>query len=159
MSNRTPGEQHASLCKKCSWQACACPCTGVHAAAHHPRPPPADMPHGYEGAAALLQNLPRHPSAPAVLIPLKHSAPERSAGALYIATHDRTEPPADQVVTTEKMNVLRRQFHQREEARKRSSPVDDDREPPRKASRLSGAWATGASSDGEVLPLPGPGPS
>ena len=114
-------------------------------------------------ASALLQNLPRHPSAPLMLSAVKQTAPERTAATLYIATHDRTEPPADQVVTTERMNALMRQFHQREESRARerqkraisSSPADDDREPARKASRKNAATATDEGSDGEALPRSG----
>ena len=37
---------------------------------------------------------------------------------VYIATHDRTQPPADQVVTTERQNILLRQFHARNESRR-----------------------------------------
>jgi DET1- and DDB1-associated protein 1 len=115
------------------------------------------------GACALLQNLPRHPSAPSMLSAVKQTAPERTAATLYIATHDRTEPPADQVVSTERMNALMRQFHQREESRARerqkraisSSPADDDREPARKASRKNAATATDEGSDGEALPRSG----
>ena len=115
------------------------------------------------GASALLQNLPRHPSAPSMLSAVKQTAPERTAATLYIATHDRTEPPADQVVSTERMNALMRQFHQREESRARerqkraisSSPADDDREPARKASRKNAATATDEGSDGEALPRSG----
>jgi hypothetical protein len=69
----------------------------------------------------------------------------------------------DQVVSTERMNALMRQFHQREESRARerqkraisSSPADDDREPARKASRKNAATATDEGSDGEALPRSG----
>ena len=74
-------------------------------------------------AGALLANLPRHRAAPASQFssgstPLR-LVPERSTGALYIATHSRTEPPPDQIVSTEKQNILLRQFHAREEAKSR----------------------------------------
>mmetsp|Transcript_36367 Transcript_36367/g.60263 ORF Transcript_36367/g.60263 Transcript_36367/m.60263 type:complete len:103 (+) Transcript_36367:24-332(+) len=36
----------------------------------------------------------------------------------YLATHERTQPPPDQVVVTEKTNILLRQFHQLAEAKR-----------------------------------------
>ena len=76
---------------------------------------------------AHLANLPRHPSVPAgfaegALAPLR--VPERAASRVYWATHDRTEPPPDQVVTMEKKNILLRQFHTREEKRERQKRAE-----------------------------------
>ena len=67
-------------------------------------------------AFQLLKDLPRHPNAPtegnsARLIP-------DSAKTLFIATYERTQPPASQIVTTERQNILLRQFQQRAETKR-----------------------------------------
>ena len=63
--------------------------------------------------SALLANLPRHPKAPpsAAQNPVRVQA--SLTKALYIATHDRCQPPSDQIVQSERQNVLLRQFHAR----------------------------------------------
>ena len=84
--------------------------------------------------SALLQSLPRRTDGP--LDAAWRSASTRSA--LYIATHARTEPPATQVVTTERQNILLRQFHARAEqhAKKKRGAGDADAPPAkRRASR------------------------
>ena len=66
----------------------------------------------------LLGNLPRHRAAPALDTNILAKPTDRSkATALYIATHDRCEPPENQIVTTDPANILLRQFHARAEAR------------------------------------------
>lgn len=42
----------------------------------------------------------------------------RQPTAVYLATHDRTQPPSDQVITTEKTNILLRSFYQLAEAKR-----------------------------------------
>merc|ERR1719311_925797 len=87
-------------------------------------------------AGSLLRDLPvRNPLA---FSALGKSDPAKSHPVVYYATHDRTQPPSDQVITTEKTNILLRQFHQLAEAKrerlKRSvdSPVEPDAKLPRR---------------------------
>ena len=108
-----------------------------------PMAAPASAPSPSAGAGAasrvatLLHDLPRHRAAPVVtepLRPLQRPAPDGSK--TYIATHDRTQPPASQVVIMEKQNILLRQFYTRA-ARKRSS--EPTREEPHAKRRDSDA--------------------
>eukprot|EP00326_Haptolina_ericina_P003394 CAMPEP_0181208766 /NCGR_PEP_ID=MMETSP1096-20121128/22299_1 /TAXON_ID=156174 ORGANISM="Chrysochromulina ericina, Strain CCMP281" /NCGR_SAMPLE_ID=MMETSP1096 /ASSEMBLY_ACC=CAM_ASM_000453 /LENGTH=77 /DNA_ID=CAMNT_0023299865 /DNA_START=169 /DNA_END=402 /DNA_ORIENTATION=- len=46
---------------------------------------------------------------------------QAAAPPVYFATHAHTQPPDDQVITTEKTNILLRQFQQRADARKRET--------------------------------------
>jgi len=82
--------------------------------------------------SALLANLPRHPKAPpsAAQNPVRVQA--SLTKALYIATHDRCQPPSDQIVQSERQNLLLRQFHARaerqiQERQKRASGEGDER--------------------------------
>ena len=59
----------------------------------------------------FLRDLPRHKAAPAMLVVpaasvLRH---QTSPSKTYVPTHS-TDPPKDQVVKTEKQNVLVREF-------------------------------------------------
>ena len=74
-----------------------------------------------KGRSALLSDLPRHRAAPNVELLAAAKPVQRDNNVtkhVYIATHDRTQPPADQVVTTERQNILLRQFHARNESRR-----------------------------------------
>ena len=70
------------------------------------------------GAAAFVKN------AHAMLLlfsedalrPVQRVTADKSK--LYIATHDRTQPPASQVVRSDAQNVLLRQFHARNDAKR-----------------------------------------
>ena len=79
------------------------------------------------GAGCLLQNLPsRDPMAFAKLLGEADQAkidrkPSQQPAALYFATHDRTQPPSDQVIRTEKTNILLRSFYQLAEAKRERS--------------------------------------
>ena len=71
-----------------------------------------------QGILRALLDLPRHECAPetdgakGMRIAARVQA-SLNAKATYIATHDRCDPPPSQIVTTERQNVLLRQFHAR----------------------------------------------
>ena len=76
----------------------------------------------------LLRDLPRHRAAPPVLDDLPATCVTRDSntnkGKVYIATHQWTQPPANQVISTEKQNILLRQFHARAESKKAKRAAD-----------------------------------
>jgi hypothetical protein len=80
-----------------------------------------------QGVSQLLTNLPKHKAAPhALAIWTKERTVLRvtsrtSTSKTYIATHTRTEPPPDQMITTEKQNIILRQFSMR-----KRSAVDEE---------------------------------
>ena len=84
-----------------------------------------------ELAVRFLSDLPRHRAAPEIqqLRPVQRISPDNTC--TYLATHDRTQPPADQVVTTERQNILLRQFRARAESKKaqKRSAASSDNEP------------------------------
>ena len=73
-----------------------------------------------ERVRALLSDLPRHKAAPANYVPPAGTirAQASSPARTYVATHS-TEPPAGQIVTTETQNILLRQFHAKNDKRKK----------------------------------------
>ena len=77
--------------------------------------------------ARLLHDMPRHPAAPAMsgeaLKPQQRVADDSKT---YLARHERTQPPASQVVTTETQNALLRQFRARAESRQRQKRAIGD---------------------------------
>eukprot|EP00308_Calcidiscus_leptoporus_P004006 CAMPEP_0119375834 /NCGR_PEP_ID=MMETSP1334-20130426/36735_1 /TAXON_ID=127549 /ORGANISM="Calcidiscus leptoporus, Strain RCC1130" /LENGTH=112 /DNA_ID=CAMNT_0007394231 /DNA_START=20 /DNA_END=358 /DNA_ORIENTATION=+ len=66
-------------------------------------------------ASALLRDL---PSNSRCCSQLKQPMERAKAPVTYYATHEHTQPPPDQVVATEKTNILLRQFHQLAEAKR-----------------------------------------
>ena len=64
----------------------------------------------------LLKDLPKHPHAPAAVKPTR-LLPDGSV-TNYIATYERTQPPPSQIVTTERQNILLRQFQARAESKR-----------------------------------------
>ena len=92
--------------------------------------------------SSLLQDLPRHHAAPAIseaLRPVQRIGSDNSK--MYLATHDRTEPPDNQVVRTEVQNALLRQFKARVEAKRQkraSSDAGKDEEEPRAKRKANG---------------------
>ena len=78
-------------------------------------------------AADLLRDLPRHRAAPPELAEPPATCVHRDSNNMakvYLATHERTQPPANQVITTEKQNILLRQFHARADS-KRAKRADE----------------------------------
>mmetsp|Transcript_47764 Transcript_47764/g.132654 ORF Transcript_47764/g.132654 Transcript_47764/m.132654 type:complete len:106 (+) Transcript_47764:31-348(+) len=70
--------------------------------------------------AAALANLPARSTGnfSHAKSPQNHQRTSKRTGPpVYYATHD-TQPPSDQVVTTERTNILLRQFQQRAEAKR-----------------------------------------
>uniref|UniRef100_A0A7S2GB91 DET1- and DDB1-associated protein 1 domain-containing protein n=1 Tax=Haptolina brevifila TaxID=156173 RepID=A0A7S2GB91_9EUKA len=98
--------------------------------------------------SSLLANLPKHHAAPASLSRGDTLLKVIDRPALYIATHNRTEPPANQVVTTEKNYLLLRRFHAREEG-KREKHKRTSAEPTEELERRSKSARrdTGSSMD------------
>ena len=98
-----------------------------------PMAAPASAPSGSAAAgsasrvATLLHDLPRHRAAPVVTEPLRPvQRPAPDGSKTYIATHDRTQPPASQVVKTEQQNILLRQFHTRAARKRNSEPTREE---------------------------------
>ena len=82
-----------------------------------------------EVVRALLRDLPRHKSAPPGLERLPAAATVlryQTSQKTYVATHS-TQPPPDQVITTETQNILVREFLSKQKAKARqpsgSSPT------------------------------------
>ena len=114
------------------------------------------------GAGCLLQNLPsRDPMAFAKLLGEADQAkidrrPSQQPAALYFATHDRTQPPSDQVIRTEKTNILLRSFYQLAEAkRERSKRSAEDAASPVEQ-RASKQPRHGAAAADSLESVPGP---
>ena len=97
--------------------------------------------------SALLKDLPRHRAAPPTLGNIATAKPvqrDQANNRVYIATHEFTQPPATQIVTTERQNILLRAFHARADkrAQKRASSGDAPSlvEPaPKRAARANSA--------------------
>ena len=69
----------------------------------------------------LLSDLPRHRAAPATIADSALAGGvqrDNTSSKIYLATHEHTQPPANQLVTTEKQNILLRQFHARAESKR-----------------------------------------
>ena len=73
-----------------------------------------------ERVRALLSDLPRHKAAPANYVPPAGTirAQASSPARTYVATHS-TEPPANQIVTTETQNILLRQFQTKKDDKRK----------------------------------------
>ena len=116
------------------------------------------------GAGCLLQNLPsRNPMAFAKLLgraeqtKMDRTKPSQQPAAIYVATHDRTQPPGDQVIRTEKTNILLRSFYQLAEAkRERLKRSAEDTAPPKEEQRASKLPRHGAASADSLESAPSP---
>jgi len=83
----------------------------------------ADELFGSPSAAILLQGLPVRNAAHFSVCKIVGSHRfQVDQAATYVPTHDRTLPPADQVIRTEKTNILLRRFHQLAEDQACSQP-------------------------------------
>uniref|UniRef100_A0A7S0Q2S0 DET1- and DDB1-associated protein 1 domain-containing protein n=1 Tax=Coccolithus braarudii TaxID=221442 RepID=A0A7S0Q2S0_9EUKA len=97
------------------------------------------------GVAALLANL---PSSSRRFSQLKQPTEwsRVSVPVTYYPTHEHTQPPPDQVVATEKTNILLRQFQQLAKAKRERQKRSASEQPPAcrsKSAKLAGAdWST-----------------
>jgi DET1- and DDB1-associated protein 1 len=117
------------------------------------------------GAGCLLQNLPsRNPMAFAKLLggadqtKMDRTKPSQQPAAIYFATHDRTQPPSDQVIRTEKTNILLRSFYQLAEAKRErlKRSAEDTAPPPREEQRASKLPRHDAASAASLESVPSP---
>mmetsp|Transcript_7515 Transcript_7515/g.19199 ORF Transcript_7515/g.19199 Transcript_7515/m.19199 type:complete len:139 (+) Transcript_7515:10-426(+) len=82
-------------------------------------PPPAGVP-----LAGLLHGLPCRDAAN---FAANTSAPSKRRIKVYRAAHARAQPPSNQVITTDRRNVLLRQLHLQEESRRQSTTKSQKR--------------------------------
>ena len=77
-----------------------------------------------ESKARLLQHLPTRCGLQNLNLKPVQRAEDKTK--TYIATHDRTNPPPNQMISTEQQNILLRQFHTRAEKKQKRAADSSD---------------------------------